>query len=189
MTNELFLKDMTEQEDRLAQLQFKKKKDIQFLASNGIESLSILDDSMLKQSNLIIGYVSNEGIVCKGRYANKDFSFPTNHSSSLIRVWLDYREHDDIKFHVNSDGKYHKLSEDNEGRSDEVLIVLLECPEFVQFSLYDSGLVYERVSHVFTTAIQMKKKMKTIAYSLLNQYFKGLPEYLKQLEDESDGDK
>ncbi|AIQ22003.1 hypothetical protein NSQ90_03445 [Paenibacillus sp. FSL H7-0737] len=184
MITKTLLSSMTEKESKLAYQQIKKKKDIQLLASNGIESGVFIDDTTLDPFNLFIGFASNQGKVCKGQYGKKCFLFPSGNSSDLTRIWIDCREQDDIKFHINSSGQYYELSNDNEEHDDKLLIVLLHCPDFIQFSLYDGSLPIQKISHLFTTSSQASEKIKTIAHSILNQQFPGLSQYLHQLEGE-----
>lgn len=187
MNAKTLLSSMTEKESKLAYQQTKKKKDIQLLASNGIESGVFIDDTVLDPFNLIIGFASNEGKVCNGLYGKEHFLFPSTISSNLTRVWIDCREQKDTMFHINSNGQYYNLSNDDE-QNDKLLMVLLHCPDFIQFSLYDGRLPLQKVSHLFTTSSSLSEKITTFAYSMLNQQFSGLFEYLLQLEGEAHED-
>ncbi|MCM3631501.1 hypothetical protein M3194_29835 [Paenibacillus glycanilyticus] len=189
MITKTLLSNMSEKESKLAYQQIKKKKDIQLLASNGVESGVFIDDTALHPFNLIIGFASNLGKTCTGVFGEKNFSFPSDTHPILTRLWIDCREQTDIKFHINSSGQYYGLSNDDEEQLDEkLLIVLLHCSDFIQLSLYDGRLPVRKVSHLFTTSNQAIEKINTIGLSMLNQQFPGLSEYLCQLEGEENDD-
>ena len=186
MNAKTLLSSMTEKESKLAYQQTKKKKDIQLLASNGIESGVFIDDTVLDPFNLIIGFASNEGKVCNGLYGNEhfySFNYLIQSNKSMDRL----QGAKDIMFHINSNGQYYNLSNDDE-QNDKLLMVLLHCPDFIQFSLYDGRLPLQKVSHLFTTSSSLSEKITTFAYSMLNQQFSGLFEYLLQLEGEAHED-
>lgn len=188
MVTKVLLDQLTEKESRLAHQMIKKKKDIQLVAANGEESCTVIDDTSLEPFNLILGIVSKEGKLCIGRYGKVNYSFHSSQSSNLTRVWIDCRDQEGIKFHVNTNGQFYKLSEDEEehDHEDKLVIVFLHCPDFVQLSLYDGQLAFRKLSHIFSTG-QASEKIKTIAYSMLNQHFPGVSKHLLQLEGERDG--
>jgi len=187
MTTKALMEHFSEREQKLANQLFIKKKDIQLLISNGAESCAILDDTLLDQYNLIIGFISKDGAVCNGTYANQHFSVPLSEESQLMRVWLDCRENKDIKYHINHNGSYRELSKDIDEKNEEILIVFLENPEFVQLCLYDGQLPYNKDCQIFITNEQAKTKIKTVAYSLLFKYFPGLVKELSVLEGDGYG--
>lgn len=189
MNTKNLMNKFTEEEHKFAHLLFDKKEDIQLLMSDGSQSCAVVDNTMLDLYNLTIAFINKDESVCVGTYNKHSFSFPLNQEAPLTRVWLDCRDAKDIRCHFISDGKYYKLSKNPEIKNDNLLIVLLETPDFVQFSIYDGLLINNRVSHIFLTASHTKEKIKTIAYSLLNRSFSGLSEYFHQLEGDTFGKK
>lgn len=184
-TNVLY--QMSEKEEKLAHQMLNKKKDIQLLASNGTQSWAVIDNTMLEVYNLIIGYTNGTEAICVGIYANHPFSYPIDGEQSLIRVWQDCRDLNDIRYYVNYKGEFQELTKDADQQNDKLLILLLECPDFVQFSLYDGSLLNSKASHIFTAIAQIKAKIKTIANSMLNRNFPGLQQHLLQLGEKLNG--
>lgn len=179
MATQNLLTHLTEKENKLAFQLFKKKKDIQLFSSNGEESCAIIDNTSLSPFNLIMAVISNEEKFCVGQYAGKNFIYPPTLPFNLMRTWIDCRDKD-IKFNVTSNSKHFELSDDEDSPDDMLLLMFLQCPDFVQFSLYDGKLSLKKISHIFSS--QATDKIQTIAYSMLNQHFLGFSDYLLQLE-------
>ncbi|WP_427180055.1 hypothetical protein [Paenibacillus sp. TC-CSREp1] len=184
MVKKSLFENLAEKEQRLLTQLSKKKKDIQVLACNGKESCALIDHTKLEPYNLIIGIIRNDEKLCIGRYGEQHFSFPVDESTSLIRVWIDVIEQNDVKFHINCRDQYYELFNDDEEveYNDEIMIALLHCPDFVQFSVYDGNLPYRKSSHIFTASRTASENIKIIAHSMLNQHFPGLSRFLIQLD-------
>ncbi|WP_432776063.1 hypothetical protein AAFJ72_03440 [Brevibacillus gelatini] len=176
-----FLENLSEKERKLLHSLTKKRKDIQLLGCSADDSGVIIDHTNLEPYNLVMGVIRNDEKLCMGRYGNKHFSFPNNQSSNITRVWIDHKGQDNITFHINCCGQYYELSDDDES-SNEILIILLHCPDFTQFSLYDGRLPYRKFSHIFTTSKTASENIVAIAYSMMIQYFPNLSKHLIQLE-------
>ncbi|KAA8747237.1 hypothetical protein [Paenibacillus sp. UASWS1643] len=185
MIAKTLFENSTQKEQRLLTQLTKKKKDIQVLACNGKESCALIDHTELEPYNLIIGIIRNDKKLCIGRYGDQHFSFPTTDpSTSLTRVWIDVKGQNDCTFHINCSDQYYELSNDDEELeySNEIMIALLHCPDFIQFSVYDGNLPYRKSSHIFTASRIASDNIRIIAHSMLNQHFPGLSRYLIQLE-------
>lgn len=184
MIEKVLFGNLTEKEQRLFGQLTKKKKDIQVMACNGMESCSIIDQTKLEPYNLFIGIIRSNEKLCIGRYGEQHFSYPADQPTSPTRVWIDVKGQDNYKFHINCREQYYELSDDDEEVecSNEIMIVLLHCPDFVQFSMYDGNLPYRKSSHIFTASKIASENIKIIAHSMLNQHFPGLSRYLIQLE-------
>ena len=182
--NELF-SNPKEAEDKLIYLMTKKKKDIQLMVSNGQDTSVFIDRTSLEQFNLFIGFSGKNGKSCVGKFTDRHFSFPLD-GSVLSRVWIDCREPGDIKFHINISGNYYELSNDINGQKDELLIILLHSPDFVQLSLFDGRLPFQKVSHIFAASNRASEKIQTVGYSMINQLFPELFSYLRELEGSHD---
>ncbi|MFF2909186.1 hypothetical protein [Paenibacillus sp. NPDC057934] len=183
-TKEL-LNDFAETEQKLAYKMLKKKKDLQLLASNGIESYAFLDNTKLEQFNLITGYIGRGKKVCHVSHAGNNYPYIEGTGVCPVRVWVDCMDKSNINFHINIGGDFINLSNSQEvGETDELLIVFLQCPDFVQFSVFDGRVAYQKVGHIFTSSKLVMDKMRTIALSMLELSFSGLNELLLQLEDD-----
>lgn len=161
-----------------------QNNDVQLWVSNGADSLVVIDNKLIQPHNLFIGYVDQNVKVCNVRYDKHHFSFPSGQSSQLSRIWLDDRDGTNATFHININGQYKELSKDDE-RTDELLIVFIECQNFVQLSMYDGRIMNGKVSHILASSTPVMNKIKTIAQSMLNQQFPGLNDNLYRLESES----
>jgi hypothetical protein len=179
------LNDFTETEQKYAYKMLRKKKDLQLLASDGTDSYVYLGNTRLEQFNLIIGYVGREHKVCHVSHPNKHVPFVQNIASLPVRVWVDCIDKSDVSFHINIGDSFVDLSNNHEnGEADELLIVFLHCPDFVQLSLFNGKLAYQKVSHIFTASKQVMEKMRTMALSMLELSFPGLNDLLLQIEDD-----
>lgn len=193
MIAKTLFENLADKEVKLLTQLKKKKKEIQVLACNGDESCALIDHTELEPYNLIIGIIRNDEKFCMGRYGDQHFTFPTTDQSTTLasRVWIEVKGQNHCAFHINYGGKYCEISNDDEDAeyNDEIMIALLHCPDFVQYSVYDGNLPYKKSAHIFTASRMASENIKIIAYSMLNQHFPGLSRYLNQLEGDEDGEK
>lgn len=184
------LNNLDQSEQKLLHLKkTKKEEDIQLFGVNKTEALVTFDATVIENATLLIGYRSNANKVCMGRYGDKVYSFPAqvNDNADFIRVWIDSRKNENVKFHVNFNGAYSKFVDGND--SDALLITFIENPDFVQLSLYDGSLFINQVSHIFTSVPAIKNRIRTIAYSMLNNEFPGLcGKFIAMEGEQSDGE-
>ncbi len=182
------LNEFSETEEKLAYQMIRKKKDIQLFACDGIEPCVYLGNTRLEQFNLISGYIGRGNKAykaCHVSHADQHVPFVQTPGSFPFRVWVDCRDKSDVSFHITIGNDSIDLSNSQEnGETSELLVVFLECPDFVQFSLFDGRVAYQKVSHIFTASKQIMEKMRTIALSMLEESFPGLNEFLLKIEDD-----
>jgi hypothetical protein len=181
MNSNSVLAKLSEKEDMLIRQIAKNKDDLQLIACNGFDSYLCMDGKKLDQCNMFIGYSGKEGNLGNGRYSGHNFNF--SNVSGFLRVILDSRDSDDIKLHFNNDGTYSKLSNKN-NNTDSLLVIFIESPGFVQFTIFDGQLRDDKIIHIFTTTSKMKQRIRSIAYSLINQKFTRFMDHLSIIESD-----
>lgn len=174
--------ELTEKEQKLIQRMVNDGDDLQLIACNGLDSYLCVDGKKLDQCNVFIGYSGKEGKLSHGNYCGQNLSFANE--SGFLRVIIDTRVTENVKFHINVDGVYSKLSNDNENNTS-LLLVYIEGPSFVQFSLFNGLLQDEKISHIFTTSTSMKPRIRSLAYSIYNQTFNEFLDYLCIIENDN----
>ncbi|MDR6720885.1 hypothetical protein [Paenibacillus sp. 2003] len=158
------------------------RDDIQCYMIQGEKSVMYINECNLDKGNLFIGFIEGDKKIVMARHSNRYLSQGIDEDNSFLRVTFDCRK-TDIKFHVVQNDRYLKLKNSDDS-NNVFMIVMVECAEFLQLSLYD-GSLEQKVSHIFVTAANIKDKLRVLTFSMLNNRFPSFYDNLKfQMEAE-----
>lgn len=151
------------------------RDDIQCHMIEKEKSMMYINDCVLAKGHLFIGLVEGDNKVIMTHQSNSYWSQGVD-EDDFLRVTFDCRKKD-IKFHVVQKDRYLKLKNDDDF-NNVFMVVMVECAEFLQLTIYD-GSLEQKISHMFVTAANLRDKLRVIAFSMMNNRFPSFYENLK----------
>ncbi|NTZ20962.1 hypothetical protein EXW96_26605 [Paenibacillus sp. JMULE4] len=158
----------------------RKGEKIQCLSANDSEYYAFLDMCKIKFHGFFLCHVANGKEIYYGKIGKNMFQnvlFETD----FLRVFIDSREKENLRFYVNQNGNSVKYSNTySSDQNDEKLVIYLEDDYFAQFVLFDCRLP-NKTSQIIVTD-SSKINLRTFAFSYISQLLPNLkfPDIIKR---------